>query len=102
MIYPGFHGATNWFSPSYSPQTQLLYVGVREEPAYFVKERSSYQPGQWFSGGNPRGVPRGGAIGFDPCPRVRHRQTGLGISIEVAAMGWTYGNGRRSRIRGLE
>jgi len=58
MVYPGFHGATNWFSPSYSPLTELVYVGVREEPAYFVKERNSYSPGQWFSGGNPRGVPK--------------------------------------------
>jgi alcohol dehydrogenase (cytochrome c) len=58
VIYPGFHGATNWFSPSFSPVTKMLYVAVREEPAVFVKEQQSYSPGQWFSGGNPSGVPK--------------------------------------------
>jgi alcohol dehydrogenase (cytochrome c) len=56
MVYPGFHGVTNWFSPSYSPQTKLVYVAVREEPAVFSKQREAYVPGQWWSGGNPRGV----------------------------------------------
>jgi alcohol dehydrogenase (cytochrome c) len=56
MVYPGFHGVTNWFSPSFSPLTGLFYVAVREEPAYFSKSDEGYSPGQWFSGGNPRGV----------------------------------------------
>jgi alcohol dehydrogenase (cytochrome c) len=58
MVYPGFHGVTNWFSTSFSPQTGFLYVAVREEPAFFVKEKTAYVPGQWFAGGNPRGVPK--------------------------------------------
>lgn len=56
MVYPGFHGVTNWFSPSFSPLTGLVYVAVREEPAYFSKQKMTYSAGQWFSGGNPRGV----------------------------------------------
>ena len=58
MVYPGFHGVTNWFSPSFSPLTRLVYVAVREEPAIFAKNKDPYVPGQWFSGGNPSGVPR--------------------------------------------
>jgi alcohol dehydrogenase (cytochrome c) len=58
VVYPGFHGATNWFSPSFSPLTGLVYVAVREEPAAFVKEDVTHRPGQWFSGGSPRGVPK--------------------------------------------
>jgi alcohol dehydrogenase (cytochrome c) len=58
MVFPGFHGATNWFSASFSPFTGLLYVAVREEPAVFVKEKTPYSPGRWFGGGNPRGVPK--------------------------------------------
>jgi alcohol dehydrogenase (cytochrome c) len=58
MVYPGFHGVTNWFSPSFSPLTGLVYVAVREEPATFAKEKQTHVPGQWFSGGNPRGVPK--------------------------------------------
>src|SRR4029453_13209028 len=49
MVYPGFPGATNWFSPSFSPLTGLVYVAVREEPAVFSKDSSAYMPGQWFS-----------------------------------------------------
>ena len=64
MVYPGFHGATNWFSPSFSPQTRLFYVAVRQEPAIFSKQREEYSPGQWFSGGNPRGVPKVEPTGF--------------------------------------
>jgi alcohol dehydrogenase (cytochrome c) len=56
MVYPGFHGVTNWFSPSFSPLTKLVYVAVREEPAYFSKEDQKHSPGEWFTGGNPRGV----------------------------------------------
>src|SRR6185503_6315821 len=44
MVYPGFHGATNWFSQSYSPLTRLFYVAVREEPAVFVKQKAAYSP----------------------------------------------------------
>jgi alcohol dehydrogenase (cytochrome c) len=58
MVYPGFHGVTNWFSPSFSPLTGLVYVAVREEPAIFSKNKDPYVPGQWFSGGNPQGVPK--------------------------------------------
>jgi alcohol dehydrogenase (cytochrome c) len=66
VVYPGFHGATNWFSPSFSPLTGLVYVAVREEPAVFVKENVVHKPGQWFSGGNPRGVP-----GIEPTGSIR-------------------------------
>src|SRR5205823_10322556 len=66
MVYPGFHGATNWFSPSFSPLTGLVYVAVREEPAIFAKDKSSYSPGQWFSGGDPRGV-----SGVEPTGSIR-------------------------------
>jgi len=58
MVYPGFHGVTNWFSPSFSPLTGLVYVATREEPAVFRKEKEPYTPGQWFSGGNPQGAPK--------------------------------------------
>src|SRR5262249_15459690 len=30
-VCPGSAGATNWMSPSYSPQTGLFYVAIREQ-----------------------------------------------------------------------
>jgi alcohol dehydrogenase (cytochrome c) len=58
VLYPGMHGGTNWYSPSYSPQTKLFYVGVREEGTTYFKENMTYQPGRWFAGGGIRGIPK--------------------------------------------
>jgi alcohol dehydrogenase (cytochrome c) len=86
MVYPGFHGATNWFSPSFSPLTGLVYVAVREEPAVFTKERSPYVPGRWFSGGNPRGVPK-----VEPSGSIRaleHRTGKLAWEFPLKSPPW--------------
>jgi alcohol dehydrogenase (cytochrome c) len=55
--YPGVHGSTNWMSPSYNPQTRLLYVPTREEGTVFYRATADYQPGNYFSAGGVRGIP---------------------------------------------
>jgi alcohol dehydrogenase (cytochrome c) len=52
LICPGIDGATNWFSPSYDPQTQLFYVMALEScniffasPKPFVKGQTYYDTG---------------------------------------------------------
>jgi alcohol dehydrogenase (cytochrome c) len=58
LIYPGLAGATNWFSPSYSPLTGLFYLQAREDYAQtFFKADTPYQVGKHFEGGNARDVP---------------------------------------------
>ena len=37
LVYPSLQGATNWFSPSYSPRDTMLYVSVREMGSYYFK-----------------------------------------------------------------
>ena len=52
--FPGVQGGTNWYSPSYSPDTGLFYVSAWE--AYgsnFEAEAQEYQPGRIFLGGRP-------------------------------------------------
>jgi len=50
--YPSVFGATNWYSPSYSPRTRLLYVTVWEDAAdVFEGEPADYKPGRNFTGG---------------------------------------------------
>jgi len=50
--WPGNQGGTNWYSPSYSPRTELFYVSAWEGYAtIYRKETSVYQPGRNFSGG---------------------------------------------------
>lgn len=54
--WPGDHGGTNWYSPSYSPHTGLFYVSAWEnnfslnvQPVPF-----DYRAGRGFEGGAPR------------------------------------------------
>ena len=60
--YPGILGGTNWYSPSYSPQTELFYIPAWENNAtVFGGEPAEYIPGQSFTG---RG--RTGPRAFEP------------------------------------
>jgi alcohol dehydrogenase (cytochrome c) len=53
-VFPGVQGGTNWYSPSYSPRTELFYVPAWEDYAsIFLNEQSEYKPGQRFMGGQP-------------------------------------------------
>jgi alcohol dehydrogenase (cytochrome c) len=56
LVYPSLQGATNWFSPSYSPKTGLFYVPTREMGAYYFKNDSEYEPGAPFMGGGERAL----------------------------------------------
>lgn len=56
LVYPSLQGATNWFSPSYSPRTRLLYVAVRQMGSYYFKTEADYEPGQPFLGGGEQAL----------------------------------------------
>ena len=52
--YPGVSGGTNWYSPSYSPRTELFYIPVWEDYAsVFGGKPQDYVEGQRFTGGRP-------------------------------------------------
>ncbi|HLO82760.1 MAG TPA: PQQ-dependent dehydrogenase, methanol/ethanol family, partial [Chitinophagaceae bacterium] len=51
FLFPSLQGATNWYSPSYSLQTGLFYVAVREMGSYYFKTEAEYKPGEYFMGG---------------------------------------------------
>lgn len=51
LVYPSLQGATNWPSPSYSPQTELFYVPVREMGAIYYKTEEEYVAGAPYMGG---------------------------------------------------
>ncbi len=67
-LWPGNQGGTNWYSPSFSPRTGLMYVSAWEGYASTpVKEEVTYVPGRNFGGGsNSPVVPVPGA----PGPRI--------------------------------
>ena len=49
-VCPGAAGATNWMSPSYSPQTSLLYVSVREQCDIFYAHPQQFVTGRIYIG----------------------------------------------------
>jgi alcohol dehydrogenase (cytochrome c) len=57
LVYPALNGATIWFSPSYSPTTNLVYVATREAGATYFKREADYKPGTFFAGGGERRIP---------------------------------------------
>ena len=53
--WPGNQGGTNWYSPSFSPRTELFYVSAWEGYAsIFRKEKQEFVPGRVFGGGGGR------------------------------------------------
>jgi alcohol dehydrogenase (cytochrome c) len=56
LVYPALNGATNWWSPAYSPRTGFLYVAVRERGAYYFKSDVEFKPGTFFAGGGERAI----------------------------------------------
>ncbi len=65
-LYPDLGGGTNWFSPSYSPQTNLFYVAARDIPGIYYKGDLDYTAGAQFNGGGFARVP-----GEDPSGAIR-------------------------------
>jgi alcohol dehydrogenase (cytochrome c) len=57
LVWPSLQGATNWFSPSYSPITKYVYVPVREMGSYYFKGEAKFKPGTFFAGGGERALP---------------------------------------------
>jgi alcohol dehydrogenase (cytochrome c) len=49
-ICPGVVGATNWFSPSYNPETGLLYVMALENCSQYFTKPKPFTPGETFYG----------------------------------------------------
>ncbi|MFY9558820.1 MAG: PQQ-dependent dehydrogenase, methanol/ethanol family [Terriglobales bacterium] len=47
-ICPGINGATNWFSPSYNPDTGLFYVMALESCNLFFSKPRPFAPGETF------------------------------------------------------
>ena len=54
MTYPGVQGGTNWYPPSYSPRTGLIYIPAWEDyGTRYVKAPMPFSEGQRFTGGRP-------------------------------------------------
>jgi alcohol dehydrogenase (cytochrome c) len=64
LVYPDDDGAANWYSPTYSPQTNLIYQNVREKGATYYLADATYEPGKIYMGASRRVVPGEDPKGF--------------------------------------
>ena len=53
VVAPGVQGGTNWYSPSFSPLTNLFYLPVWENKGVFKKGEAEYNAGNRFPGSLP-------------------------------------------------
>jgi len=54
LVSPPIVGATNWYSPAYSQQTELFYVTSFDGEQEFFKRDEDYEEGERFTGGGGR------------------------------------------------
>ncbi len=79
-VCPSQAGATNWFSPSFSPQTGLYYIQGFEMCSVYTKgDAGEWTPGKSYLGGAERMVPGDG-------PPVRELKA---IDIQTGEVVWT-------------
>jgi alcohol dehydrogenase (cytochrome c) len=54
LVYPNNQGATNWYSPSYSPRTGLFYIpSWMDTSSTYTKGPAEYKPGNQYVGRFP-------------------------------------------------
>jgi alcohol dehydrogenase (cytochrome c) len=53
-VCPAQSGATNWYAPSYSPDTGLFYMQTNEKCSIFYKKSYKFEYGRAFLGGTQR------------------------------------------------
>lgn len=56
-VCPSVRGASNWMSPSYNPDTQLLYVPTLEQCDIVVTSTKMPEPGKGQAGGGGEQIP---------------------------------------------
>ncbi|HXB67394.1 MAG TPA: PQQ-dependent dehydrogenase, methanol/ethanol family [Candidatus Acidoferrales bacterium] len=56
-VWPSVSGGNNWYSPTYSPKTGLLYVAAREAGSVYFTGDPDYKEGEQFNGGGFRSIP---------------------------------------------
>ena len=86
LVYPDDDGAANWYSPTYSPQTNLIYQNVREKGGIYYRADATYEPGKIYMGASRRVVSGEDPKGF---LRALHPLTGdLVWEIPVHSPPW--------------
>lgn len=56
LVWPSLQGATNWFSPSYNPESGQFFVATRLMGAVYYKSDVEYEEGEPFLGGGEQAL----------------------------------------------
>jgi alcohol dehydrogenase (cytochrome c) len=68
VTFPGVQGGTNWYSPSYSPRTELFYLSAWENyGSVFRPADADFVEGRTFVGG----IPASPLVGANNLPGIR-------------------------------
>jgi alcohol dehydrogenase (cytochrome c) len=78
-ICPGINGATNWFSPSYNPDTGLFYVIALENCNLYFTNPKPFKPGETYY-----------ATGTKHPPDENAQKTLLAYSVIEGKIMWRY------------
>ena len=78
-ICPGIDGATNWFSPSYNPDTGLFYVMALESCDLFLAKPKEFVKGETFYN-----------TGTSLPPGERMQKILLALSVADGKCAWSY------------
>jgi alcohol dehydrogenase (cytochrome c) len=78
-ICPGINGATNWFSPSYNPDTGLFYVLALESCNLYFRNPKPFRLGETYY-----------ATGTKPPPDEHAQKTLLAYSVIEGKLVWRY------------
>jgi alcohol dehydrogenase (cytochrome c) len=82
LIFPGNQGGTNWYSPSFSPNTGLFYIPAWVNySSVYVKYKEEYEEGKRYASGLPRS-----SVPFTRAPEnFRKEEEGYGAVLAVDA-----------------
>jgi alcohol dehydrogenase (cytochrome c) len=78
-LFPDIGGGTNWFSPSFSPQTNLFYLSAHDVGGVYYKGEAEYKPGAQFNGG-----------GFGPIPGVERTGAIRALNPVTGELKWEF------------
>jgi alcohol dehydrogenase (cytochrome c) len=79
LICPGINGATNWFSPSYNPETRLFYFMALEDCNEFFARAKPFTLGQTYY-----------STGTKLPPDEHQQKILLAFSVPEGKLAWRY------------
>ncbi|MGB7436369.1 MAG: PQQ-dependent dehydrogenase, methanol/ethanol family [Candidatus Acidiferrum sp.] len=76
-VCPGFSGATNWYAPSFNPDTHLFYFLVTENCNIYFKKAQEFQEGKEFY-----------STGVKRSPGDQHKHLVVAYNLESGKPAW--------------